>query len=623
MVSARVLVVAVLAASAGLLLAGCADLNSGLSPLGPGALDGGALELGKLEINYDLASGETSGGFEPSSEAGARFDASTVISTAFGKSVYDNRQDIRELRPTGSTKAVGLGMIVSVVMRNASNAHFLGPRLVGTWAAGTNGIYAKDSKGVRLAGEVTPYDPDVKLGPGRNFMVANDSSQVVPPDYAFTQSSEFRSIGYAQFTQINTSAKQGVWRFAEIPQGATKQGSSDPYAYGPAYVSSTGARVQPTTSNMVALAMVFTVPPGAASVRIYGTVYVDAAIVTNTAGQDLTDISPAVTTSANGVGRDTTGRIYVVDGTQVRRLTAAGAVETADLLENATKRAALNQIAVVGSPYNKLYVVDTAGQVRIFDNTSTPAKEVYRLGVTNAFGVAVDAPRNRLFVSTNRLGTANDGAIRSYALSTGGVPTSTTPSATATVDLGLDTVAQYYDAGGQLQVDATGKVYVAAKTAGILRFPATLGAFDKTYQTSSATQWKPSLFCQFAVLADGSVIAFDRAGALPGADGVTGASAVVGDNGPFMFTRNATTASSTDLCGVVKFASDGSITAASRLWSYFGATQTQVIRCVSGGSSPIAMVPDEGSAGASGRLVMLYDPLLATPGSGKLLRLTM
>lgn len=619
---ARLLVIS-LVVSIAAMLAGCADISSDMTPLSPDAAADKALELGHLEINYDLASGEATGSFEPTSEAGARFDATVRLSTAYGKSVYDNRRDIRELRPIGSTAVVGRGMIVSVVLRNASNVHFMGPRLVASWAAGSNGIYARDPNGIRMAGEVAPYDPDVTLGPGRNFMTANDSSQVVPPDYAFTQSTEFRALGYAKFTQLATAAKTGVWRFVEVPQGATRQGNADPYAYGPAYVSSSGARVQPNAQNMVALAMVFTVPEGAGSVRIYGTVYADCGIVTTAAGADKTDVSSLITNRVGGLSRDGAGKLYVADGSQVRRLLADGSVDVANLLQTGIPRAQLGQVVVVDAPYRKIYVVDTSGALRIYDNTVVPAPEVTRVGITNAFGVAVDPVRNRLFVSTNRLGTAGDGSVRSYSLSSGGIPTSTTPVATKTLSLGVDTVGQLYDAGGQLGLDSTGRVYIAAKTSGILRYPATLAAVDKVFTTPATLPWKTGVFCTFAVLNDGSVVAYDRSGAIPAADGAAGSTAVVGDNGPFMFVRSAASAGISDLCGLVKFSADGSVSAASRLWTYFGPTQSQIIRCVAGGTSPVALVADGAGTTTAKRLVMLYDPRLSTPGSAELMRFDM
>ncbi len=622
MLFVRLLVVSLVVGVA-LALVGCSDLSSEMAPLGPDASTDGALELGRLEVLYDLQSGEATGSFEPTTEAGARFDATVQLSAAYGKSVYDNRQDIRELRPTGSSTVVGRGMIVSVALRNTSSLHFMGPRLVGTWAAGANGIYARDVNGVRIATEVTPYDPDVVLGPGRNFLTANDSSQVVPPDYAFTQSTEFRSLGYQMFTQLAAVGKTGVWRFVEVPQGATRAGNADPYAYGPAYVSSSGARVQPSAQNMVALGMVFTVPSGAASVRIYGTVYADCAIVTNSAGADRTDISSLVSSRLGGVARDSQGRLYVADGTQVRRLKPNGTLDVANLLQTGIPRAQLAQIAVVDAPYRKIYVVDTSGSLRIYDNTVSPAPEVTRIGLTNAFGVAVDSANNRLYVSTNKLGTPSEGSIKCYALTSAGTPTSTTPTASVNINLGIDTVGQIYDAGGQLQVDGSGKVYIAAKTLGILRYPANLSGIEKVFQTPSKLPWRLGTFCQLAVLADGTVVGYERSGAIPGADGAYGAQVVVGDNGPYMFTRSTASAGVSDQCGLVRFSSAGAVTAASRLRTYFGPTQSQIIRSVAGGMAPVALTTDGGAGSTSKRFVMLYDPQIAVPGSGSVLRFDM
>jgi len=99
------------------LLVGCAEVSPNLGPA-DGASTQQGIELGQVEVEYDLVSGNVTGSFTPTPEAAARFTSSTLLSPVFGKAVYDNRNDIRELRPTGSTTVVGRGVTENLYTRH-------------------------------------------------------------------------------------------------------------------------------------------------------------------------------------------------------------------------------------------------------------------------------------------------------------------------------------------------------------------------------------------------------------------------------------------------------------------------------------------------------------------------
>jgi hypothetical protein len=583
----------------------------------------------------DLASGRVTGGLTPSTEVGARFDTGATLAPFWGKSVYDVRQDILDLRPTGSTTPVARGVIVSLVLKNTSNWEILGTRFWTTWdGTATEGIYARDAAGARIADEVIPFDPDTVTpsdagNNGRRFLVANDSSQTAPPDFAYTQSTELSTAGCYNFTQLDPTGKVGVWRFIEVPPAS----SDTTPGYGPLFQDAGGFRWQPSDVDPVALAMVMAVPEGARALHVGGTLYADAAIRSpdGVVGTDITtDLAnaPVTTDSPAGVARDTAGLVYVTHGTQVRRFTtdADGAyvLDNAALLDPSASRVGLGHIAV-STHYSRIYIVES-GRVLVYDLTVSPPNEVYILPVTNAFGVAIydggaSNADNRLYVSVNSRTTADDGQVRAYTLTAQGIPTSATPSATQAADLGWGGGAAAtepaYRSGGQLAVDSLGRIYVAANENGIYRYPAQLsGAADQTFQTPAVAPWAAGRFCQLAVLSDTTVLGFDRAGIVPDAVVTDAVPPTVGDNGPLMIFRVAPVGPPTypvPRGGLVKFteAADTtiSVTSASSLWTYGGAVPVQLIT-VNLTKGPVALATaGAGTVDAVRAVVLENDPL--------------